>query len=104
VLNSLLTDKSSSRARLSKTELGNFPKTDNNDISSSRARLNKTKVDSLPKTDNSDNSSSRATLPVPKPIDKDLPNTPDARLSPEKQKEYNNENDKVVKRLKVLLA
>jgi len=35
VLNSLLINKSSSRARLNKTELGNFPKTENNNISSS---------------------------------------------------------------------
>ncbi len=33
-----------------------------------------------------------------------MPNALRASLSSEKQKEHNNENDKVVKRLKVLLA
>ncbi len=43
---------------------------------------------------------------MPKPINEDLPNADvlDARLSPEKQKEYDDENDRVVKRLKALLA
>ncbi len=47
-------------------------------------------------------------LLIPQPIDdlidEDLLDAPNARLSLEKQKEYDDENDRTVKRLKVLLA
>jgi hypothetical protein len=43
-------------------------------------------------------------IPIDEPIDKDLPDTPATRLSPKKRKEHDDENDRVVKRLKVLLA
>ncbi len=77
-----------------------MPKTDNSDNSSSRARLSKTNTKDKLLQD----SIFLKTLPIPKPIDEDLPDVPDARLSPEKQKEYNDENNRVVKRLKALLA
>ncbi len=41
---------------------------------------------------------------MPEPLDKELPNIPDLIISSKKQKEYNKENNKVVKRLRVLLA
>ncbi len=48
------------------------------------------------------------TLPIPQPINnlinKDLLDALNTRLSSEKQKEHNDENNKVVKRLKALLA
>ncbi len=50
------------------------------------------------------NNTPLGTLSAPKLINKDLPNALDVYLGPKKQKEYNNENNKVVKRLKVLLA
>ncbi len=106
MLNSLLTDKSSSRARLNKTEADNLLITNNSNSSPSRARLSKT---------NTKYKSLRDTiflevLSVPKPINEDLPyaDAPDVRLdtrlSLKKQKEYDDENDRVVKRLKALLA
>ncbi len=75
-------------------------KTENDNNSSSRARLSKkTTKDKLLQ----DNILLR-TLSTLKPIDKDLPNTLNARLSSKKRKKYNDENNRVVKRLKVLLA
>jgi len=44
------------------------------------------------------------TLLAPEPIDEDLPNALDTHLGFEKRKKYNDENDRVVKRLKLLLA
>ncbi len=81
-----------------------MPNTDNNNVSSSRARLSKTNTKDKLLQDNT----FLEALPIPQPIDdlinKDLPDVPNIRLSSKKQKEYNDENDRVVKRLKVLLA
>ncbi len=81
-----------------------MPNTNNSDVSSSRARLSKTNTKDKLLQDNT----FLETLPVPIPIDelidKDLPDIPAIRLSPKKQKEYNDEIDRVVKRLKALLA
>ncbi len=106
VLNSLLTDKSSSRARLNKTKADDLPNTDNSDVSSSRARLSKTNTEDKLLQDNTFLETLLIPVPVPidEPIDKDLPDTPAAHLSPEKRKEHNDENDRAVKRLKALLA
>ncbi len=41
---------------------------------------------------------------MPEPFNKELPNILDLILSSKKQKEYNKENNKVVLRLRVLLA
>ncbi len=77
-----------------------MPKTENNDNSSSRASLSKKTTKNKLLRDNTP----LETLTAPKPIDKDLPNAPNTYLSSEKQKEYNDENDRVVKKLKALLA
>ncbi len=41
---------------------------------------------------------------MPEPPDKELPNILDLIISSEKQKEYNKEDDRAVKRLRALLA
>ncbi len=81
-----------------------MPNTDNSDIFSSRARLSKTNTKDKLLQDNTLLETLLILVLINKPINKDLPNTPTTRLSPKKQKEHNDENDKVVKRLKALLA
>ncbi len=41
---------------------------------------------------------------MPEPLNKELPNILDLIISSKKQKEYNKEDEKAVKRLRVLLA
>jgi len=83
-----------------------LPRTDNSNSSPSRARLSKTNTKHKLLQD----SIFLEALSVLKLINKDLPDADaldarlDARLSPEKRKEHDDENDRVVKRLKVLLA
>jgi hypothetical protein len=112
-------DDATSRARLRKSDTWDTP-----DNSPSRARLNKTKDEGLPETDISDDSSSRASLNkrkggvIPKTDDvnavnespeEEMPDAPQPELdnnepSPAKRKEYDDENERAVKRLKALLA
>ncbi len=77
-----------------------MPKINNSKNCSLRVRLSNTNTKHKLLRD----STSLGVLLVPKPINKDLADVPSARLSPKKQKEYNNKNNRVVKRLKVLLA
>jgi len=77
-----------------------LPKTNNSNNCSPRARLNNTNTKYKLLRD----ITFLKVLLVLKLIDEDLADAPNARLSPKKQKEYNNENDRVVKRLKALLA
>ncbi len=81
-----------------------MPNTDNNNVSSSRARLSKTNTKDKLLQDNTFLEALLIPQPIDDLIDKDLLDAPNARLSLEKQKEYNDENDKAVKRLKALLA
>ncbi len=81
-----------------------MPNTDNSDVSSSRARLSKTNTKDKLLQDNTFLETLPIPIPIDEPIDKDLPDTPATRLSPEKRKEHNNENNRAVKRLKALLA
>ncbi len=41
---------------------------------------------------------------MPEPPDEELPNIPDLIISSKKQKEYNKEDNRAVKRLRALLA